>query len=119
MLRSVLAASALALTLAACQTGSGPVSSGGYRPVGYNQDFTVFNGSYNPIYYIYVSPITTDSWEEDVLGNDVVMPGDSVDIDMQGYGGQCLFDIRIEDSQGYSQEYHRVDLCSVSSITYR
>ncbi len=114
-----MAAAGLALALAACQPTTGPVYSGGYySPVSYNRDFTVYNRGRNAVYYIYVSPITTSSWEEDVLGSRVLMPGNSITIRMPDYGSQCYFDIRIVDSTGYSQEFYNVNLCSVSSVTF-
>ena len=33
-----------------------------------------------PIYYIYISTADTDDWEEDVLGDNVLMPGQTVSV---------------------------------------
>lgn len=124
MFKKLFAAAGLALALAACQPTSGPVYSGGGYSTGYqstisyNRDFTVYNRGRNAVYYIYVSPVTTNSWEEDVLGRDVLMPGSSVTVRMPDYGSQCYFDIRIVDSTGYAQEFYNVDLCTVSSVSF-
>ena len=39
---------------------------------------TVVNRCGYPIYYIFISTADTDDWEEDVLGENVLMPGQSV-----------------------------------------
>ena len=44
------------------------------------QDFTLYNETGVDIYQLYVSPASTDQWEEDVLGVDVLEDGDAVDI---------------------------------------
>lgn len=41
------------------------------------QDFYVHNESKWVILFIYVTPDYSDEWEEDVLGDDVLMPGDT------------------------------------------
>jgi len=82
------------------------------------QDFTVVNQGSAAIWYIFVSPNYSDSWEEDVLGNEVLMPGFELPIAMNGYGSHCLFDIRIEDADGYAEEFFDVDLCSVSHVHF-
>ena len=82
------------------------------------QDFTVYNQGNTAVWYIYISPNYSDSWEEDVLGSDVLMPGNGVPIAMNGYGDHCYFDIRIEDSNGRSEDYYDVDLCNVSTVYF-
>jgi len=40
----------------------------------------VVNNCGYPIYYIYISTADTDNWEEDVLGDGVLMPGQTVNV---------------------------------------
>jgi hypothetical protein len=82
------------------------------------QDFTVRNNGAVDVFYIYVSPDTTDDWEDDVLGDDTLAAGAQVDITMSGYGDHCVFDIKIEDANGGSREYYAVDLCTVTYVDY-
>lgn len=82
------------------------------------QDFTVVNQGSNAIWYIFVSPNYSDSWEQDVLGDDVLMPGMQIPVYLNGYGNHCYFDIKIEDSQGYAEEYYDVDLCNVRTVYF-
>ncbi len=82
------------------------------------QDFTVVNQGDNAVWYIYVSPNYSDSWLEDALGEDVLMPGMQVPVYLNGYGNHCYFDIKIEDNSGYAEEYYDVDLCSVRTVYF-
>ena len=82
------------------------------------QDFYINNNGKFAIYYIYISPDYSNEWEEDVLGSDVLMPGDSLEIEMIGYDDHCYFDILIEDSQGNQREYWDVDLCTVVDVDF-
>lgn len=82
------------------------------------QDFTVRNNGSTTVFYIYVSPDYSDDWEEDVLGDDVLMPKSQIGITMTGYGKHCMFDIKVEDENGYYVEYMDVDLCSVTYIDF-
>ena len=41
---------------------------------------TVVNNCGYPIFYIYISQADTDNWEEDVLGDDVLQPGQAVNV---------------------------------------
>lgn len=82
------------------------------------QDFYVHNESKWVILFIYVTPDYSDEWEEDVLGDDVLMPGDTYEIFMDDYGDYCYFDILIEDERGNVREYWEVDLCWEMDIYY-
>lgn len=82
------------------------------------QDFFIHNNGKFAVYYIYISPDYSTEWEEDVLGTDVLMPGDSLEIEMIDYGNHCTFDILIEDSQGNEREYWDVDLCTVLDVNF-
>lgn len=80
------------------------------------QDFTIYNESGYSIYYIFVSPSYSDDWEEDVLGDDVLIDGDDIYIEFTDYD-TCYFDILIEDEYGYELEIWDVSLCDLYSIT--
>src|SRR5437879_5905679 len=58
------------------------------------RDFTLANNSDYIITHVYVSSADTANWEEDILGRDVLPPGDTVDISFSGPGG-CGYDIKV------------------------
>lgn len=83
------------------------------------RDFTLANESGVVITHVYVSSADTANWEEDVLGRDVLAPGESVDITFTGFtAGACSYDIKVlaaDDQEGY---LYGVDLCAVSLVTF-
>ncbi|MGP9768179.1 hypothetical protein ACT3UM_20905 [Halomonas sp. AOP13-D3-9] len=67
------------------------------------------------IYYMYVSPGNSKSWEEDVLGNDVLMSGDTQRVTLSGYTNP-IFDIRLVDEDEDSYTFWNVDVSTEDLI---
>ena len=82
------------------------------------QDFIVQNNSGVTVTYVYVSADYEDTWSPDVLGSNVLYPGQELQIQVNGYGDHCWFDVLIEDETGGSIMYDDVDLCSVLYLSY-
>ena len=61
------------------------------------------------IYYMYVSPASSSSWEEDVLGSDVLMHGDTQRVTLTGYRSP-YFDIRLVDEDDDSYTFWNIDV---------
>ena len=61
------------------------------------------------IYYMYVSPGDSKSWEEDVLGSDVLTDGDTQRVTLGGYTSP-YFDIRLVDEDDDSYTFWNVDV---------
>ena len=61
------------------------------------------------IMYMYVSPAKSDSWEEDVLGEDVLQSGKTQRVNLTGYKSP-LFDIRLVDEDGDKYTFWNVDV---------
>ena len=61
------------------------------------------------IFYVYVSPDNSDEWEDDVLGKEVLMDGDSRRINLYGYKSP-VFDIRLVDEDGDSYTFWDIDV---------
>jgi len=61
------------------------------------------------IFYIYVSPDKSDSWEEDVLGAKVLVNGETRRINLYNYKSP-VFDIRLVDSDEDSYTFWNVDV---------
>jgi hypothetical protein len=61
------------------------------------------------IMYMYVSPAKSDSWEEDVLGDDVLMSGSTQRVNLNGYKSP-VFDIRLVDEDGDKYTFWNVDV---------
>ncbi len=81
------------------------------------QDFTLENETGIDIYFIYASPSSSDSWEEDILGDDILEYGDSLDVTFSGYDGVRYWDLMVEDSFGDEYYWEEIDLFTVATIT--
>lgn len=84
-----------------------------------DQDFTLNNETGVDIYELYVSPASTDAWEEDVLGVDVLMDGDSVDIEFDRAEDADYWDLMVVDGEGSNVQWYRLKLTEISEITLR
>lgn len=69
----------------------------------------ITNNTGYTIYFIYVSPSKTDSWEEDVLGDGVLLNSDSIRINLNGYSSP-IFDIRLVDEDGDSYTFYKINV---------
>jgi hypothetical protein len=83
------------------------------------RDFTLVNESTVVIREAYVSSSATTSWEEDVLGNDVLPPGNRITVTFSGFRpGDCSYDIKVVGMGGETGYLWAVDLCSTSVVTF-
>jgi hypothetical protein len=85
------------------------------------RNFTVVNGSSIVLTHLFVSTSETYSWEEDVLGRDVLNPTESVDVVFSKYdgdAGQCLYDVKVVGQQGETGYLYKIDLCQTSTVTF-
>ncbi len=81
------------------------------------QDFTLVNKTGVTIEELYISPTTTDEWDEDVLGVDTLPDGEEVEINFDRKETACKWDIKIKDSDGDEVEWFGVNLCKISKVT--
>jgi hypothetical protein len=82
-------------------------------------DFWVYNNSEANITRLYVSESTRDTWEDDILGEDVLASGASIRIAFQNESStNCHYDILAVFSDGQVVEDYRVDVCSSQGYTF-
>lgn len=67
---------------------------------------------------IYASSVGARTWEEDILGEDMLEPGESVDIDMDDGSGACRFDLKAEFSDGSNTIQQNLNVCKVGEFTF-
>lgn len=85
------------------------------------RNFTLINGSSITITHVYVSASDARDWGDDILGRDVLLPGESVDIlfsRFDGEAGQCLYDIWVIGKDGEEGYLYGVDLCTTTTVTF-
>lgn len=69
----------------------------------------VTNRTGSDILHLYISHENSGSWEEDVLGSDMLEEGETVRVDIDGYPSS-VFDIHAEDDAGGSYTVWNVDV---------
>ena len=78
--------------------------------------FNITNETDHTITSMYVSPATSDYWEENLLGNDgVLRPGRTKRVMLSGYENP-IFDIRLVDEEDDRYTFWKVDV-SAQDIT--
>ncbi len=82
------------------------------------QDFDLDNETGYTIKNLYISPTTTNDWQEDVLGQDTLDNGATVHVHFPGGRGEtCEWDMKIAYNDDSSHEWTGVNLCSISKVT--
>lgn len=81
-----------------------------------NQNFTIRNNTGQAINELYVSAVTTNDWEEDVLGRDTLPNGETAEIAFERSETQCNWDLRVVFEGGQSLEERNVNLCQTAEI---
>ncbi len=90
------------------------------RTLADERDFTLVNGGNTVITHVYVSPSEARDWGDDILGRDVLNPGESVFIYFSRYdAGSCFYDIRVLGRNGAEEGVlNRVNLCATDTVTF-
>jgi hypothetical protein len=83
-----------------------------------DQDFTLNNRTGHTLKALFVSPVGQDSWGSDILGQDVLENGESVDVKFDRGEDQCNWDVRGEFEDGSYAEVRDVDFCTVSVVNF-
>ncbi|MCD9148258.1 hypothetical protein [Pseudophaeobacter flagellatus] len=79
---------------------------------------TIVNDTNYTIMKFYGSNKGTDSWEEDILGRDVLRPGQSVRIDFDDGTGYCKFDFRAVFDDDDVLVAKDINVCKIGTYTY-
>jgi len=78
----------------------------------------IINETDHTMVHFYASNVAAKSWEEDILGDSVLKPGDDVRINIDDGSGHCLYDFRAVFDNGQALEKHNVNVCEISSYRY-
>ena len=81
------------------------------------QDFILHNQTGVEIHEVYVSPVSTDDWEEDVLGKSTLPDGESVKITFNDREKHVHWDLKVVDGKGNSIEWHDLNLIEIDEVT--
>ena len=104
-----------ATTLAACQ----PTTTTTTRVVAANQNVVIQNNTDRTIWAFQGSPVNVSSWEEDILGENVLPAGRSLNVDFGGDGrGICNYDMRAVFRDGTTIVKNNINVCRVSVVSF-
>jgi hypothetical protein len=78
----------------------------------------IINETQHTIVQFYASNIGRDSWEEDILGEDVLPVGQSVKINIDDGTEACLYDFKAVFDDGEELVRNRIDVCSIDTYRY-
>ena len=101
----------LSVLFALCALGVMQTASAG------KQDFTLVNATGVEIQSVYMAPHDSDDWGDDILDEDTLANGSSVDISFSRKEKAKMWDLRVEDSDGNSLEWENLDLLEISQVT--
>lgn len=80
------------------------------------QDFAILNLTPTPILSVHASPSGNTDWEEDLLGDTTLSPGESVWFNIEGYN-DCEWDIRVvRKNAAAGDDFYGIDLCAVAGL---
>ncbi|WP_428149553.1 hypothetical protein [Brevundimonas sp.] len=78
-------------------------------------DFTLNNGTSEVVVQLFISVPSTNDWEEDILGHQVVESGDSVQVTIDDGLEDCEYDIKVVfDDDTPDLIVMGVDFCAIN-----
>ena len=79
------------------------------------------NNTRMAIVEIQIAQVGTGRWERDLLGDDILLPAQSVLVDIDEGKGNCRFDIKTVFDDGTSSTRRDIDVCAVErfAVSYR
>jgi len=80
-------------------------------------EFTLRNQTGVEIHHLYLSPNSSDDWQEDVLGREPLPDGESVQINFDDRDRHEMWDLKVVDSKGASITWEKLDLAKISEVT--
>lgn len=79
--------------------------------------FTLENATDSVLTELHISHTGTNSWEEDILGVDVLGSGESVNVSIDDGLSDCEYDVRADFDDGSHIEVGSVDFCELDGET--
>ncbi|WP_019994382.1 hypothetical protein [Aureimonas ureilytica] len=68
--------------------------------------------------HFYASVTSTDDWEEDILGADMIEDGETFNIDIDDGSGSCRYDFKAVFEDGDVLMKRNINVCKIATYTY-
>jgi hypothetical protein len=78
----------------------------------------IINETSHTMVHFYASNVAENSWQEDILGRDVVKPGEDVNINIDDGTGHCKYDFLAVFDDGDKLERHNINVCEITYYRY-
>ena len=78
----------------------------------------IINETDHTMVRFYASNIAVNDWQEDILGDDVLKPGQDVNINIDDGTGHCKYDFKAVFDNGRALVKHNVNVCEITSYRY-
>ncbi len=80
------------------------------------QNFSVVNATGHIVVTLNVSPSSQTEWGPDILGVDVLQPGQTAQIVFDRAESECNYDLRATYDDGDTSDTRNVNLCQVGTV---
>ena len=85
---------------------------------GYNRRVRIHNQTGWTMTHFYASDSRIDSWQEDMLGRDVLAAGSSIMMNIDDGSGACVYDFRAEFTNGQVLTRMNINVCQIADYYY-
>ena len=82
-------------------------------------DFKLVNKTGVDIHKVNISAANDDEWGEDIMEEDILADGDSVDIEFDPEESHPKWDLRVTDDEGTSIVWKGLDLAKINILTLK
>jgi hypothetical protein len=96
--------------LGVLETGAGSPASA------FDRRIELTNNTRMAIVEIQIGQVGTGRWERDLLGDDILLPAQSVLVDIDDGKGHCRFDIKTIFDDGTTSVRRDIDVCAVERL---
>ena len=81
------------------------------------QDFTMVNKTGIEIHSLHISPHSSDSWGEDILGKGTMGDGETLNIQFARSEKAARWDLQVADEKGNAVTWENLNLLEISKVT--
>ncbi len=78
----------------------------------------IVNHTHHALVRFYASNQDVDSWQEDILGEDTLDPGEHVRINIDDGTGHCIYDFKAVFDDGDVLIRKGINVCKIGTYTY-
>jgi hypothetical protein len=82
-----------------------------------DQDFNLVNKTGYQIDEVYLGPVSSNSWGEDIMGKGALGDGETAAITFTAPNSVCQWDMKVKYNDGDTAEWRNLNLCNTSKIS--